>query len=150
MKQYHQSSGPADLAVPFIGRHKIGTTILCFALVFALNAVASIANAGPVLSVGQMTFADSDTVIIADWRAGEIHALHLPPVGGVIAKPFNLMNVSQPIAHALHTHPENLRFEDMAFRPGTELAYITISVDRGGSVPRWCQSMPMGRSPLLI
>ncbi|MEO8429028.1 MAG: hypothetical protein ABI651_18205 [Verrucomicrobiota bacterium] len=81
-----------------------------------------------------MTFADANTVIIADWRAGEIHALQLPPVASATTKTFNLKNVSTPIARALHTQPEKLHFEDMAFRPGAELAYITVSVDRGDDV----------------
>src|SRR6266850_3409068 len=101
----------------------------------ALGTVVSVAIAGPVRSVGAMTFADADTVVIADWRAGEIHAVQLPPAVNATAKPFNLKNVSTPIARALGTQPDKLRFEDMAFRPGAELAYITVSVDRGGGVP---------------
>jgi hypothetical protein len=119
-----------------IARHKAGRMCLHAALVLAFSAAASIAMAGSVQSVGQMTFADANTVIIADWRAGEIHALLLAPAGSVSPKPFNLINISAPIARALRTHSENLRFEDMAFRPGAELAYITMSVDRGDSVPR--------------
>ena len=101
----------------------------------ALGTVVSVAIAGPVRSVGAMTFADADTVVIADWRAGEIHAVQLPPAVNATAKPFNLKNVSTPIARALGTQPDKLRFEDMAFRPGAELAYITVSVDRGAGVP---------------
>ncbi len=97
----------------------------------ALGTFMSVASAGPVRSVGAMTFADADTVVIADWRAGEIHAVQLPPAPNATAKPFNLKNVSTPIARALRTQPDKLRFEDMAFRPGAELAYITVSVDRG-------------------
>jgi len=115
--------------------HKIISRCLRAALVLALSAVGSIATAGEVQSVGQMTFADSNTVIIADWRAGEIHALQLAPADPGTAKPFNLQNLSTPIARALHTDPDKLRFEDMAFRPGAELAYITLSVDRGNDIP---------------
>jgi hypothetical protein len=104
-------------------------------LVLGFCVIASVATAGSVQSVGQITFADADTLIVADWRAGEIHALHLPPAGNIAMKPFNLMNISTPIARALDTQPENLRFEDLAFRPNTELAYITISVNRSDSVP---------------
>jgi hypothetical protein len=117
-------------------QHKITSRGLRAAAVLALIALTGVATAGPVKSVGQMTFADANTVVIADWRAGEIHALQLAPAASVPAKPFNLKNVSTPIARALRTDPEKLRFEDMAFRPGAELAYITISVDPGDSVPR--------------
>jgi hypothetical protein len=103
--------------------------------ILTLIAFAATATAGPVKSVGQMTFADANTVIIADWRSGEIHALQLPPAARAAAKPFNLKNVSAPIARALHTHPERLHFEDLAFRPGAELAYLTLSVDAGKHAP---------------
>src|SRR5258706_2336419 len=101
----------------------------------ALGTVMSVAMAGPVRSVGAMTFADADTVVIADWRAGEVHAVQLAPTANATARPFNLKNVSTPIARALGTQPDKLRFEDMAFRPGAELAYITLSIDRGAGVP---------------
>ena len=107
-----------------------------FALVALAVGLASGATAAPVRSVGAMTFADPDTLVLADWRAGEIHALHLPAVSAAPPTPFNLKNVSASIAAALHTSPENLRFEDMAFRPGTELAYVTLSVIQGDTVPR--------------
>ena len=116
-------------------QHIIARNILRSAAVLALVTVTRIANAGPVKSVGQMTFADANTVVIADWRAGEIHALQLPPAASVAAQPFNLKNISTPIAKELHTGPDKLRFEDMAFRPGAELAYITVSIDRGDKVP---------------
>lgn len=99
-------------------------------------AIAISSTAGPVQSVGQMTFVGENTLVIADWRASAIHALQLPPAASIPSKPFNLMDVSTPIARALHTDSNKLRFEDMAFRPGAELAYITISVDRGDRIPR--------------
>lgn len=102
----------------------------------ALSAFINVASAGKIQSVGTMTFADANTLIIADWRGGAIHALELPAAEKAMAKPFNLKNVSTPIAKALRTEPDKLHFEDMAFRPGAELAYITISVERGDKAPR--------------
>ena len=101
-----------------------------------LSAAVVPAIAGPVQSAGTMTFVDANTLVIADWRGGELHAITLPPVAAGVPKSFNLKNVSASIAQALHTHPENLRFEDMAFRPGAELAYLTLSVQKGGAAPR--------------
>jgi hypothetical protein len=94
------------------------------------------ATAGPVRSVGIMTFVGPDTLVLADWSAGELHSLNLPAAKGRAPTPFNLKNVSAPIAAALKTSPENLRFEDMAFRPGTEFAYITLSVIQGNTLPK--------------
>jgi len=102
---------------------------------WAMAAWAGAASAGPIRSVGIMTFVDENTLVIADWRAGELHALHLQPVPPSAPKPFNLKDVSGPIAHALHTDPENLRFEAMAFRPVTELSYITLSIVQGTTTP---------------
>src|SRR6266700_3179625 len=79
--------------------------LLLTAALLILGTFTSVAIAGPVRSVGVMTFVDADTVVIADWRASELHALHLPPAARALSKPFNLKNVSAPIARALHTQP---------------------------------------------
>ena len=104
-------------------------------IALTMAASATFAFAGPVRSVGSMTFADANTVVIADWRSGEIHAVRLPVASDAPAKPFNLKDVSSLVSHALGVQPYVVRFEDMAFRPGTELAYVTVSVDRGGKAP---------------
>lgn len=106
-----------------------------FLAVMALGLVGS-ATAGSVRSVGVIRFVGPDTLVVADWRGSEVHALELAPVGKAEPKPFNLKNVSASIAAVLHTTPDNLRFEDLAFRPGSELAYISISVIRGEGIPR--------------
>ncbi|HEY4081489.1 MAG TPA: hypothetical protein VGM81_12385 [Burkholderiaceae bacterium] len=99
----------------------------------ALSATATLALAGPIRSVGSVTFLDVNTLAVADREAGEIHAITLPAAESSQPSPFNLKQVSAQIAKALHTSPERLRFEDLAFRPGTELAYISLSIDRGAS-----------------
>lgn len=112
------------------------TSALCRALAALTVAGAGMnATAGPVRSVGPMAFADADTLLVSDWRAGEIHALSLAAAPGAVARQFNLKDVSGPIARALHTQPDKLRFEDMAFRPGAELAYIALSVTRARGLP---------------
>ena len=102
------------------------------AIASVLLVACGLAVASPVKSVGPMTFADSDTLVVADWRAQELHAFKLPPTPAVAARPFNLGNVSTPIADALHVRPDKIVFEHMAFRPGAEIAYVALSVDRGG------------------
>lgn len=94
------------------------------------------ATTNPIRSVGVMTFVDVDTVVIADWRAGALHALDLAPAKPAAPTSFNLANASALIARALETRPEDLRFEDLAFRPGTELAYITLSVVQAKGLPK--------------
>jgi hypothetical protein len=99
------------------------------------SAATGYAVAGPVRSVGVMAFADANTLVIADWRASELHALVLPPIAAGVPGAFNLKDVSGSVARALHARPDSLRFEGMAFRPGAELAYLTVSVDHGAKVP---------------
>ena len=111
-------------------------TRLLLAALMAFGICVGTATAGLVKSVGTITFGDANTLFIADWRAGEIHALQLPPAPAVAAKPFNLKNVSTPIAKALHTTSDKLHVQDMAFRPGAELAYITLSIDQRGPMPK--------------
>jgi len=101
----------------------------------ALGLSCGLATAGPVRSVGPMIFTSADTLVVADWRAQELHAIKLPPAPPAPARAFNLRNVSTPIADALHVRPDRISFEDMAFRPGAELAYVSLSVDRGAGAP---------------
>ncbi len=104
-------------------RHALRLTLL------ALGLHGAQAFGAPVQSAGKMTFVDANTVVVADWRAGQLHTLTLPPVASGTPTPFNLKDVSGAIATALRTRPERLRFEDMAVRPGSEVAYITLSID---------------------
>jgi hypothetical protein len=108
--------------------------ILAAVLAILLAAQPAEARSDRVQSVGAMTFADADTLVVSDWRAGELHALTLPPAHGT-GKPFNLSDVSSSIAKVLHTQPDKLRFEDLAFRPDAEMAYISLSVLRVASSP---------------
>ena len=107
--------------------------ISLFALL-ALSSFAAFATAGPIRSAGAMTFVDANTLVLADRIGGELHALVLPPSEPVSPRAFNLKQLSSLVAKALRTQPDKLRFEDMAVRPGTELAYISLSLDRGRSV----------------
>lgn len=104
----------------------------------ALGLHAAHAIGAPLQSAGKMTFVDANTVVVADWRGGQLHALTLPPAKPGTPAPFNLKDVSRTIASALHTRPDQLRFEDMAVRPGSEMAYITLSVDGNdaGATPK--------------
>jgi hypothetical protein len=102
----------------------------------ALSVHATQAFAAPVLSAGKMTFVDANTLVLADWRGGRLHSLTLPDIAAATPAPFNLKDVSAPIAKALNTNPESLRFEDMAIRPGSEVAYISLSVERANTKPK--------------
>jgi hypothetical protein len=99
----------------------------------ACLSLVGLASAGPIRSTGSLVFVDARTLVLADRVGGEIHALSLPPVPPAEPRPFNLKQLSGQVARSLRTEPDKLRFEDMVFRPGAELAYLSLSVDRGRS-----------------
>src|SRR5271154_5609407 len=119
----------------FIPRTRYFHPILLLAVIAIGSWLPELARAEPIQSVGPMTFADANTLEIADWRAGRLQALKLPPTLRQPSGSFNLTDVSTPIARALQTEPNKLRFEGLAFRPESELAYLTLSVIRDDSVP---------------
>ncbi len=101
-------------------------TMLAAAALFACSTAAS---ADAPLSVGVMTFDGPDKLLVADWRGGQIHAYVLPPSAPRTAIPFNLKDVVGAIATRLATGQARLRIEDMVVRPGSELAYLSLTID---------------------
>lgn len=53
-------------------------------------STTDVTQARPVRSVGTMTFVDGNTLVIADWRAGELHAFRLPPAASLYAQALQL------------------------------------------------------------
>lgn len=99
-----------------------------------LVSAALFARAGePIRSATKLSFGDANTLFVADWRSAKIHALTLSASAPALGEPFNLKDVQGPIAKALHVDPSRLRFEDMVVRPGTELAYVALTVSHGAS-----------------
>lgn len=110
-------------------------TAAAVAAAFAWVLLSSAAWAGAPRSVGPMIFVDANTLVVADWRGAELHALQLPPRSDAADTTFNLRDVAAPIARVLHTQPDRLHFEDLAFRPQSGLAYVAVTVDRGRGEP---------------
>ena len=101
-------------------------------LLSLLLAVSSAQAAPPVIqSASKLSFGDANTLFVADWKGARIFALPVPTPAKLVGKPFNLMDVQAPIAKALGVAPTALRFEDLAVQPGSELAYVALTV-RGG------------------
>lgn len=105
-------------------------------LLLAFNCFPGVSFAGAIKSVGAMTFANADTLVVADWRGGELHALQLPPVAPSASRPFNLKHLSGALAGALRTSVEHLHIADLALRPGAELAYLSLSIEEEGGISR--------------
>lgn len=98
-------------------------------LLCALLAVKSVYAAQPVLqSASKLSFGDANTLFVADWKGARIFALPLATPASPAGKPFNLKDVQAPIAKALGVAPTALRFEDLAVQPGSELAYVALTV----------------------
>ncbi|NGZ85557.1 hypothetical protein GW587_14995 [Duganella sp. SAP-35] len=79
-------------------------------------------------SAAKLTFGDASTLFVADWKGARIYALPVAVPAKAAGKPFNLMDVQGPIAKALGVAPSALRFEDLAVQPGSELAYVALTV----------------------
>jgi len=104
-------------------------------LLSLLVAVNSAYAAAPAIqSASKISFGDANTLFVADWKGARIFALPLPAPATPAGKPFNLKDVQAPIAKALGVAPTALRFEDLAVQPGSELAYVALTV-RGAKGP---------------
>jgi len=99
----------------------------CFQIQLALAAPAA-----QIKSATKLAFGDAGTLFVADWMGGKIHELPVP-VPAAEGKPFNLKDIQGAIAAALHTPPTSLRFEDLAVQPGSEIAYVALTVKHGTS-----------------
>ncbi len=105
-------------------------------IVTALSLVAwGHAQAAPLpamLSATKLTFGDAGTLFVADWKGARIYALQVSAPSAPAGKTFNLQDVQGPIAQVLGVAPSALRFEDLAVQPGSEVAYVALTV-RGAS-----------------
>jgi hypothetical protein len=102
-----------------------------FKLLLPLLLVVKLAYAAPapaIQSASKLSFGDAGTLFVADWKGARIFALPLPAAASPAGKPFNLLDVQAPIAKALGVAPTALRFEDLAVQPGSELAYVALTV----------------------
>jgi hypothetical protein len=101
------------------------------ALLAALFIAAMPTQAAELQSAARLTFGDAGTLFVADWKAARIYAIAVPAAHADTATPFNLQDIQQPIAKALKVPLDALRFEDMAVQPGSEVAYIALTVSHG-------------------
>jgi hypothetical protein len=106
------------------------TSVHLSAAIFAMTLVAQ-GHAAPVAamqSATKLTFGEPGTLFVADWKGARIYALPVATPSVAAGKPFNLMDVQAPIAKALGVAPTALRFEDLAVQPGSEIAYVALTV----------------------
>lgn len=91
-----------------------------------------------IASATKLTFGDAGTLFIADWKHARIHAVTVPvsTAKADAPAPFNLGDIQGPIASALHVPRHALRFEDMAVQPGSGLAYVAVTIQRGKAASR--------------
>jgi len=100
--------------------------LAALAAVVLSTAPASAATPAP-LSASRLAFGDAATLFVADWKGARIYALPVA-VPKAAGKPFNLKDIQAPIAKALGVAPTALRFEDLAVQPGSEIAYVALTV----------------------
>ncbi len=94
-------------------------------IVALLGACAALpAHAADVDSISQIAFGPADTIFVADWKAGKIHALSLPPAAAKASAPFNILDLEGLIAKSLGG--DRVTVTDMAVRAGTGEAYVAV------------------------
>ncbi|WP_229257285.1 hypothetical protein [Duganella callida] len=134
---------------------------LLLTLVLAVQS-ASAAPPPAMQSASKLSFGDAGTLFVADWKGARIYALPLPTPARPAGKPFNLLDVQAPIAKALGVAPTALRFEDLAVQPGSEVAYVAltvrgakgqgkpaiVSIDAAGKVSRLDLGKVSGSAPI--
>jgi hypothetical protein len=103
-----------------VGASLFGTAVL-FGALFADPAVA--AN---VSSISRIAFGPDDTIFVADWKDAKVHALKLDPAAKDQGRQFNVMNLGAVLAGVVGEADPAI--EDMAMRPGTDEAYVAVSV----------------------
>jgi hypothetical protein len=101
------------------------------ALLAALFTAVLPTRAAELQSAARLTFGDAGTLFVADWKAARIYAIPVPTAQAGAATPYNLRDIQQPIAKVLKVPADTLRFEDMAVQPGSEVAYIALTVSHG-------------------
>jgi hypothetical protein len=87
-------------------------------------------------SATKLTFGSPDTLFVSDWKGAHIYALTVPVPASTATEPFNLKDVQEPIAKALHVPTSAVRFEDLAAQPGTGVAFIALTVKAGREASR--------------
>ncbi|MFS2003637.1 hypothetical protein ACEN9F_08420 [Duganella sp. CT11-25] len=128
MSRKEQTAAAVDAVKAFFKRDK--QAAIKFPLVLAAVFVAASSHAAPaaIQSAAKLAFGDANTLFVADWKGARIYALPVAAPAKAAGKPFNLMDVQAPIAKALGVAPSALRFEDLAVQPGSELAFVALTV----------------------
>ena len=77
-------------------------------------------------SVSRIAFGPDNTLFIADWKGAQIIAVDLPSLSDKSSAPFNVMDFDTAVAKAVGS--SDIRIEDLRARPGTNEAYVALSV----------------------
>lgn len=97
-----------------------------FSLAVLSVAFVGSALAADVQSISRIAFGPDGTIFVADWKEAKVHAFALDPAAKDQGKQFNVMNLGAALAPVIgEADPE---IEDMAMRPGTDEAYVAVSV----------------------
>ena len=101
---------------------------LALQLVFSGSALAA-----ELKSAVKLTFGNANTLFVADWKSARVYSMDVPENKGEISGPYNLKDIQEPIAKALKVPLGSVRFEDLAVQPGSEIAYVALTIRNGRS-----------------
>lgn len=96
------------------------------ALVFAALLTGTKAEAAEVQSVSRIAFGPDNTLFVADWKGAQILAITLPSPVDTSSAPYNLLDFEDALSKAVGT--KDIRIEDLRARPGSNEAYVALSV----------------------
>lgn len=101
--------------------------VVLVVVIIALLSIVTGVRAAEIKSVSRITFGPENILFVADWKSAEIHAITLAPGAKEDGKLFNLRNFDAVIAKAVGKSTATI--EDLAWRPGTNEAYVALSLE---------------------
>ncbi len=98
--------------------------IIAVALIASTTAANAVTT--ELQSVSRIAFGPDNTLFVADWKAAQIVAVTLPSASDTSSSPFNLMDFDDAVTKAVGSR--EIRIEDLRARPGSNEAYVALSV----------------------
>jgi hypothetical protein len=93
------------------------------------------AAARKLLSISAMVLAPDGRLIVADWRAGELHSLALPTMAAASEQAFNVSDLSDRLAAAYRLPGGMVRVTAAAFHSVGQTAILALAMGRRTDAP---------------
>ncbi len=88
-----------------------------------------------VRSISAMTFAPDGKLVVADWRAGALHALNLPSRPAAAEASFNVLDLSDRLARAYRLDAAAVRVTASALDKKSQIVVVALALGRKADAP---------------